>query len=513
MKKWTLLCLLICFSNVLFFSVQANQSIPVGSNYLALNNLGIHPDNQYLASMINPISVEVDEVYTLVLSYGFIGQNASYIDYFELSIQNANNQFIIKIFFIEDPINERVYVEFNAPSNLIRLLNIPIDTQTNYEAILYKGFYQDFSGYIPFVNPYEVLYEEGVLLMNVDTIWSLSSIKALFTANDPLGSPLSIEVIDDSFSPSQKKPGSYQLTLQTTHNLITKKFKLNIVIYDITAPVLTLEETINIPLTEKIDVEDIISYVHISDNVDELYHHQITILEDNYSEANQVGEYTIRISIKDLSQNEAQLTIPVSIIDRNAPTASYPKQLFVYNTDAPLTNEWILSRFSINDDVDGANVSKEWTINQYNQTLNPGVYEMQLTTKDQSLNASTHIIYIHVIDNRAPIFQANDLILDMETHQHMTNEEIIDWFHMKAQASGLSISHVRILYNEYEMGNKQEGNYYVYLSYINEGIEHTSRIQMNVIEKNAGNQPLYIIISGVIVILGVSFLLKKKKKI
>lgn len=513
MKKLILLGLLFCSINGFSLSSHAIQSMPVGSNYLSLSNLGVHPEDHYLASMIEPITVEANELYTLVLSHSFIGQNASYIDYFELSILDATNHSTYSLFFINDSSNFRSYVEFVAPSHLIRLLNIPIDTQSNYDAILYKGSYQDFFGFEPFVNLEEVLYQEGVLLMNVDSIWSLDAIKSLFIAHNPLGNSIPIQVIDDSYSPSHKKPGTYAMTLLTTHNAIAKTFKLNIVIYDITAPILTLEEAVNIPLTEKIDIHEIISLVHISDNVDDLSHDQIQIIDDQYTQANQVGMYTIRISIKDFSQNEAQLTIPVSIIDRKAPTASYPRQLFVYNTDTPLSNDWILSKFNVIDDVDGSLVTKQWTKNEYNQTVNPGIYEMQLTTKDQSLNSSTHTIYIHVIDNRAPIFLADELILDMEVHQHMSNDDIIDWFYNKAQSSGLSVSHVRILYNEYEQANKEEGSYYIYLSYQHEGVEHTSRILMNVTDKNSIIQPIYIILAGVIVLMGVSFLFIKKKKI
>jgi len=513
MKKWTILCLFICFIYLPIFNTKANQSTPVGNNYLALSNLGIHPDNRLLASMIDPITVEVDEMFTLVLSYNFIGQNASYIDYYDLVILDATNQSVMMITFNEDAMNERVYVEFLTPSYLIRLLNIPIDTQSNYDAILYKGTYQEFPGFEPYIKSSETLHQEGVLLMDVDSPWSISSIKALFTAKNPQGQNIDIDIIEDTYSISNKKPGTYRILLKTTHNRISKTFALSIIIYDIKAPILSLEEAIQIPLTEKIDVDDVLYFVQISDNVDDLSHHQIVILEDTYSSANQVGEYHIKISLKDLSQNEAQLTIPVSIIDRKAPTASYPYQLFVYNTDSPLSNEIILSKFHVTDDVDGLNVSKDWTINEYNQTLIPGIYHMRLTTKDQSLNSSHHSIYIHVIDNRAPLFEAGDLIIDMETHQHMTNDDIIHWFQMKAQSLGLNVSHVRIIYNEYELANRQEGSYYVHLTYMNNDVEHTSRVLMNVTKNETHSYGLYIILSGGFILIGTSFIIIKKKKV
>jgi len=513
MKKWIILCLLSIFIYLPIFTTQANQSTPVGNNYLALSNLGIHVENRLLASMIEPINVEVDEMYTLVLSYEFIGQHASYIDYYDIVIQDALSQSVTMVAFSEDSIHERVYAEFLTPSYLIRLMNIPIDTQSNYDAILYKGEYQDFPGFEPYINKDETLYQEGVLLMDVDSTWTISSIKSLFTAKSAHGDVIDIDIIEDTYSISNKKPGTYRIMLKTTHNRISKTYALSIVIYDIVAPVLTLEETIQIPLTNKIDVDDILLLIHIFDNVDDLSHDQIVIIEDTYSNANQVGEYYIKISLKDLSFNEVQLTVPIFIVDRKAPTASYPYHLFVYNTDLPLSNENILSKFHVTDDVDGSNVFKEWTINEYQQTLNPGVYHMRLTTKDQSLNTSHHSIYIHVIDNRAPLFEADDLILDMETHQQMTNDEIIDWFFMRAQSLGFHISHVRIIYNEYELASKQEGNYYVYLSYMNNDVEHTSRILMNVTKNQSNTHWLTIVLSSTFVLIGISFIIIKKKKV
>ncbi|MDX9692365.1 MAG: hypothetical protein RBT45_07895, partial [Acholeplasmataceae bacterium] len=172
----------------------------------------------------------------------------------------------------------------------------------------------------------------------------------------------------------------------------------------------------------------------------------------------------------------------------------------------------ILNKFNVIDDVDGTNVTKVWTTNLYNQTIIPGVYHMQLTTKDLSNNTSRHSIYIHVIDNQAPQFEENDLIISRETHETMTNEEIIDWFRDLAANQGLDISHVRIIYNEYELADKKEGAYYVYLSYTSNDIEKTARILMQVSKNNVPSEIIYYGIGLIILVSGLGMYLIKKKK-
>ncbi|TNF09026.1 MAG: hypothetical protein EP317_01850, partial [Bacillota bacterium] len=438
MKKWTFFVLLIAIGCLCSMHMFAAQPLPIGKNYLSLTNLAVHVDDRYTSSMVTPIIVEVDTDFTLVLSYGFIGQNEQAIDQILLYVEDSTDYSTSAYHFVNDTANERVYVEFVTPANEIRLLNIPINIQDHYGAILYQGTYQAFSGFEPYIKQTEMLSYEGVLMIDADHIKSVEEILTLISAKDPVGNPLPIQIIEDTYSPSDKQPGHYLISLRTTYNEVSKHYRLNIFIYDITAPMMSLREEVIIPLTEKVDISEIMTYIDISDNVDTLTHQDIEIIEDTYSSAQQVGNYHLKVRLSDVSQNMSELNIPILIVDRKAPTAEYPFNIFIYNTDLPLSNQEILDKFIIIDDVDGTNVTKTWTINHYQQTVVPGVYHMQLTTKDLSNNQSQHSIYIHVVDNEAPDFSQDELILSVASHESMTNEDIISWFQNHASQLGLN---------------------------------------------------------------------------
>ena len=493
---------------------QASQLIPTGKNYLSMSNIGVHQDDPYYASTIHPIHIEAQTLFTLVLSYEFIGQHTQAIDYLSITIKQTMSQQQTSYPLQDDYTHERVYIEFISSSPEIEIVNLPIAIDIEvYEAILYRGSYGDFQTFEPYLLSSDVISYEGVFMMNVDDLLDTNALLSLFTAKDPYGNLLNIFIEEDEYSTSDKLPGSYRLTLATTHNHITKHYHLNIYIYDITAPIMHFGETLVMPLTEKIAIEEIVSQVHLSDNVDTLDHDDIRIIEDTYSSANHVGNYYIKLAIKDKSNNESFLTIHIQLIDRQAPTAQFPKNVFLYNTDVPLTNEEILSKFSIIDDVDGSNVTTSWVINNYHQTQIPGIYSMTLSTKDSQNNESQHIIFIHVIDHKGPIFETNDLIITLDSHQTMTEDDIINWFYQQSSNLGLNVSHVRILYNEYELANQQSGNHYVYLAYHYQGEEYTSRILLQVKDSNSISTHIYYGIALAILLSGVGMYLIKKKKI
>ena len=514
MKKWIIVLCLFSFMFIGVYKVGAIQHTPVGRNYLSMSNLSVHYDNPYFASTIESIVIESQKPYTLVLSYEFIGQHTQGIDYLSVTILQSISQEEHDYELQDDSVNQRVYIEFESATQEVEIINIPIAIDVNvYQVILYQGYYADFIGFEPYLNHEDKINYEGVLMIDVDNPWDTSTILSLFTAKDPLGNLLDIIIEEDDYSQSNKLPGSYRFQMSTTHNQIKKFYTINIEVYDITAPVMSIEDTLVIPLTEKISIEDIIEQVSIIDNVDSLNHSEIQVIEDTYSSAIHVGYYHLKLAISDSSNNEGFLTVNIQLVDRQAPSAQYPQNIFIYNTDDPLTNDDILSKFIIIDDVDGTHVTTEWIVNEYNQTQIAGIYQMTLSTKDTQLNESLHTIYIHVIDHRGPIFEANELILTVESHRMMSDDDIIDWFYQQASIEGLDISHVRILYNEYELANKQSGEHFIYLSYIHQGEEVTSRILMQVSDRDVTSSTIYYGIALAILLSGVGMYLIKKKKI
>ena len=513
MKKTIFLVLMIFLIATLHFKeLNANQGLPVGKNYLSLSNLILSSDDQYLAQTISPIKVIPNQTFTLVLSFEFLGQHAGYIDYYYLQMIELPTNQIYYFSFSVDNIQERAYLEFTPKTEYIHIKDIPM-TPSDYNAIMYQGTYQDFSGYEPYLHMSEKLDYYGAIPVNYDDLLTIDELKALITSSNPYNQSIELSVILDEYSLSNQLPGLYRVMFQAIYNQVAKRYHLDVHVYDITKPSLTNNEEFIIPLTEKINIEEIISYLEINDNVDLITHEELIIIEDTYSSATTVGFYHLLIEATDLSNNSTRLRVNIELIDRMAPIISGPPQVYVYTSDAPLTNAYIQSLFYIVDDVDGTQVTIDWLSNSYMQNQLPGIYPMIIRAKDSQLNTSTKQIEVHVIENKGPIFESDDLIFEVSVHDTMTHQQIIDWFIDQALNLGLSATHVRILYNEYELSNKSEGSYYIYLSYLLDGVETTSRVVINVTQDQSNSMLIYYAIGTAFIIASSALFIIKKKKI
>jgi hypothetical protein len=517
MKKM-MLFVLLCFIFVLFgntgtFAGQYDE-LPKGKNYLSLSNVRILDDPGDYSETIDPIRVKPSTIYTLVFDFNFLGQHTQDLDRIFVEIEEIHGYDLYTIYLSADYINELAYIEFTPGYEWIQFNLIPNGTQNAYNIMLYEGSYDDFDGFAPYISPSEIMIYQGLIPVDYDSLLTMDQIKGYITARNSLGHAMVYDVTSDSYSSSLKLPGSYQMMFEASHNLITKKYILDIRIYDLASPIISIPTPIEIPLAEKIDVNQIKSKLNITDNVDTIDTESLSILEDTYTEATTVGTYHILFEASDLSGNKSTLEVPVTLIDRKGPTIYGSQIIYLYTTDTPLTNAQILSRYNATDDVDGDGVSVSITFNVYNQTLVPGVYQISLTSTDSSLNVTNRTINIHVIENKGPVFETNDKVIEKSVADTMSDADIITWFKAQLELSGIQSSNVTILFNEYKSNEELSGSYYVYLTYETDGLEQTSRVRIDVVEEEKTiPYILYISISSglLIICFGVTFYVKKKR--
>jgi len=517
MKKFIIFVLLICTFMLYEFSiVQAEGEyypLPVGINYLDLGNLTPRSDDPNFAYTIDPIRVIPGQTYTIVLDYNFLGQHTNVSDMIYMMIEEYAENEQYNLLMSDDRTNLRTYVEFEPITDLIVITSLPMIPIT-YDAIMYAGTYLEFAGYEPYIDPSEVMSYFGVLPVDYDLLLTTQEIKNYLQANDPYGNPLSISIEEDEYSLSNKLPGTYQMIFMSTFNNITKRYYLDVRIFDATAPVITIEGRIFMPLTDKASVESLLSQLTVSDNVDAMDSTDLVIIADTYTPANQVGVYEVTVSAADQYGNTSQLIMEIELIDRHGPDISGPESIYLYTKDEPLSNLKILNKYLIVDDVDGSNVTASFEFNGYNQNVLPGIYSITILASDTLNNDSRFNLNIHVIENGGPVFSTDEIVLSIDTASNMTDEELVEWFTNHTLSSGYSVSHVRIMFNEYKNMENTKGSYYVYLSYQVNGEQQTSRIQVDV--ENQGNQPnpyVYLAL-GCPVILGIAgfIFIKHRKK-
>ena len=519
MKKLIMLFLLV-FTFFIFqmFELQAEGEyypLPVGRNYLDLGNLTPRSDDPNYAYTIDPIRVIPNETYTIVLDYEFLGQHSDFLEFVYILIEEYTDTDQYNLLINDDRTNLRAYIEFEPVTDLILITSLPM-MPTTYDAIMYVGTYPDFDGYEPYIDPSEVMSYFGVLPVDYDELLTTQEIKNYLQANDPYGNPLSISIEEDEYSLSNKLPGTYQMIFMSTFNNITKRYYLDVRVFDATAPVIASIGYITMPLTEKASVASIVSQISVSDNVDDMDSTDLVITTDTYTPANQVGLYEVIVSATDLSGNTSQLTVEIELIDRHGPDITGPASIYLYTKDEPLTNLLILNKYLILDDVDGLNVTASFEFNDYNQNTMPGIYMLTILASDTLNNISRFSLNIHVIENGGPVFTTDEIVLSIDTASEMSDDQLIEWFTNHTLSSGYSVSHVRVMFNEYKNMENTEGSYYVYLSYQVNGEQQTSRIRIDV--ENQDDKPnFYVYLAlGCPVLLGIAgfiFIKHRKKQI
>lgn len=514
MKK--LLCMFFMTVCAFLFSHQtfAYDGTPLERiNYLDLSKLEYNYAIEGSARSTESIMLKPNSTYTLVMSQGFLGRTWDYIDMTYIEIEEASGSLYYYELLNVDEVNSRAYFTFQTQEGQIDLCDIPVDDQVNYEIILYEGEYADFPGFAPYIDENDPLAYYGVLPIDYDQQPTLAMIQSYVIAKNPFGGTITSNLVYDTYSISQKLPGTYQMVFEAAYNDILKRYYLDINVYDLKAPELSISGPLSIPLMAKWTIDEIKQHVMITDNVDTLNWSDLEITNDTYSDATSLGNYQISFAISDNAGNTGIIDIDITLIDKTGPEIEGPSSIYLYTTDDALTNAEIQSKFTFIDDIDGSNVSVSIIANEYQQMVTPGRYLVTFKAVDQMLNETLFNVFIHVIENRGPVFEQSELIIEKTTADLMTESDIIEWLKSQLELSGHHATNLMVLYNEYENHEKEKGSYYVYMSYELDGEEMTSRVRIDV-EKKPFPFVWIVLPSTAIFTIGIgTFIIIKHKKI
>lgn len=505
-----------------FISLQSEsharvEELPIGSNYLDLSTffeIGNDP-NKFQSH--TAFKVNNGSTYTLVMSKQAV---LTWYDQMnndlEADIEMVTTSNPMSFAYQKDDLNERVYIEFIPADDYISFEILHLDAASfvaPYEIILYEGTYQEFSGYEPYINLDDSLTYYGQIKVNYDHLLTTETISSYVIAQTPTGLNLSKDISHDTYSTSDKLPGTYELIYESTFNSITKQYILSVLVEDLTAPVLSIAEPIRVPLSSKVDVNTLKSRITVTDNVDEIPYQNLIITHDTYTSATTVGTYQITVDVSDYSLNHVSQTFDIELYDNQGPTISGPSQLYLYVGDTPLIDDTILSYFNFTDDVGVNHSSIHISHDAYILNPEPGIYLMTISAKDTSGNTSTKDIYIHVIDNRGPEFNVNpDYIMTITPSEPLSEEEIITWLSNTLEKEGINPTNISINHNEYTLKSGQSGQYYVYMSYQVEDDVFQTRVLMDVVNDDPFyTNPIYLL-TLIPIVLGVGYIIYRKQK-
>lgn len=164
-------------------------------------------------------------------------------------------------------------------------------------------------------------------------------------------------------------------------------------------------------------VPDLISYVTYYDNYDDVSELKLSI-DSSLINPNIVGSYPVRYKVVDKSKNESELIKNVNVVDKIAPTIQSIKPIELEFKSKFNYHDY----FKITDNYDQVlNITFD---DKYVNYQKPGIYELTVIAKDQSLNTSSKIVNVSIIDNSKPNLRLKYNEITINYLQKLTIEEL-----------------------------------------------------------------------------------------
>ena len=212
----------------------------------------------------------------------------------------------------------------------------------------------------------------------------------------------------------------------------------------------------------------------------------IYIAYDYYSpNYNKCGLWEVMFRVSDSKENESEFSLFVYNKD-NVPPVIVGPSLIVTTKDEVLTEEEIISNFSAYDELDlDVSDSIIITSNAYlKNSSKVGTWFISLEASDSSGNKAVYYSNIEVIDNEAPVFVIDPLIVNLTfTTERPTIEVIISNLKTENQISPDAL--IKIIYDGYsDVEGKDE--YFIKLL-VDEEIKDIKIILTETIEQEKPN--------------------------
>jgi hypothetical protein len=491
-------------------------------NILDISNLEVISFNGYdKIHTKEKISILSGNTYTLICSSDILGHVMDEDEHMTLDVSYYNGATLVSqehiqgvpTYFNSYP---TVYYELHSTGTLLSIDFLKAALVNGTDISLIKGSFSDFGGYSIYIEP-ERYKKEISFKVDIDHLPSFNTLRYIVggTRVDNVGA-LAINLYGSTYNPETATLGNYKIILEADTFKVKQYYVMNIQVVDLTAPVITSSQPgpISVDFNNKISVDEIKSYLSVSDNIDTLTSSDIVCNSTQYDNATAPGLVNVVFQATDLSGNVGQLAVEVQLVDTVRPVLVGPSQIYIYMTDPVLTNQYILSRFSATDNVSSPeNIRIELYTNEYNQTRSLGNYRIVIRAYDEANNYIGVALYIMVLDNRGGTFTDSGLKLKLNSNNVYTETKLLQYYQGETLSLGRTIYDPYIVYNGYEGHENEDGEYYVYIGYTENGVLCEDKILIEVVNdvSDSSNIVLYSIIAGSCVVVGFAGIIIRKK--
>lgn len=201
----------------------------------------------------------------------------------------------------------------------------------------------------------------------------------------------------------------------------------NFIVKDLLAPVITplFQDEITVSYKEKLNEAFINKHFFIADNYDETTINEIVKKDGSKINNIETGKIECKLISKDSFNNKSEYNFTIKRIDDIPPVISCKYDELNLSTETILTQDNLLSFFSIEDEMD-KNPELYVESNSYSKhSKELGYYTFIVTGKDKSGNTSSLSLSIYVLNSNGPIFYTNQSFLTFARGNAPSEEEII----------------------------------------------------------------------------------------
>lgn len=196
-------------------------------------------------------------------------------------------------------------------------------------------------------------------------------------------SSIALTVLSNTYTTNKAKPGVYKIQFQAQDSSGNKTVKdYTVTVVDDVKPVASYNAVIMKPSTSDLTVNDITSEITATDVIDGNVTSSLQIVDDGYTgNGNKVGEYVIRFSVKDLSNNVLEFDVTVKVLDNIPPVFYVVPGYFIRVEDVVnLTLEDFVEILTRTGQIQMSGTTTYTTLlNEYEgNEMVPGTYAMSL---------------------------------------------------------------------------------------------------------------------------------------
>lgn len=265
------------------------------------------------------------------------------------------------------------------------------------------------------------------------------------------------------------------------------KFTYHVTIFDNVKPSLLVNnESFTLSYKNGVTEENLLSNITFKDN----YLDKGTVAVSGFdfsADFTKLGDFPYKVIGTDNSGNQTTLDTKVKVIDDIAPVITGADQMNFNCGELP-SDEDILSHFSSEDEIDGKCETSIKNKTYLGHESAPGLYTLDVQSKDKSNNVSTKTITVQLSDTSGPEFYISKTYLELAYGEVLVSPEVI----VAALVRNGTLEAKNYTYSEYVSGDYEPGevldegeHQFTLAAYAEDGTTEYADIIINVSAKEA----------------------------